>query len=648
MFLVAVMMLTMLASCDIINNIIGKDDKEIVSVDVLNIPEDGIFVGQFDEANIQLKVIYDDGTTETVPLKEADIPAEEATLLGIPGTHTFEALYRGVEYSYTLTIKSPTCEITFVNLNDEVIKKNTYNFIDGTPEIVPPTAEEMTVLGYRFTGEWDKSLDGITEDTVIKGIYVKTYTVSFYNGRNELISTQTVDAGTDAVEPALEDRYVEGYVWKSWDRSFTNVQKDISVYGIYVKGYALVYRVDNSAHGYVTGNVESGSEVTVGNSITVTATPYANYMFEGWYLDGERVSTDSEYTFVMFSRSMELIAKFTALSEDCTHDYKGIVINPTCTEQGYTTYTCDKCGDSYVGDYINALGHDYVNGTCTRCGAIEPKDYNDKQYIRCDKDGTPNEEGSYILFGEYPQTIKADDVTITDVQDSRGYYLGSDGFYYAKVTASPKSSEYTFSTGDVITNGEVYYFKVEPIRWRILIEYGEPAFILCDSVIANQRYDDDSNNYAESEIRAWLNSIFYQTAFNELQREIILTTTVDNSVYSTGYSSNPNVCEDTYDKIFLLSYREATHGEYGFSTSSVNDDAREILTSDYSRAMGTPMNSDSSEYYGNGIWWLRSPIGNYTSHARYVRIEGDVYEHNNNYVYRTYGVVPAMWISLNP
>ena len=40
------------------------------------------------------------------------------------------------------------------------------------------------------------------------------------------------------------------------------------------------------------------------------------------------------------------------------HDYEAVVTAPTCTEQGYTTYTCE-CGDSYVADYVDALGHSY-------------------------------------------------------------------------------------------------------------------------------------------------------------------------------------------------------------------------------------------------------------------------------------------------
>ena len=53
------------------------------------------------------------------------------------------------------------------------------------------------------------------------------------------------------------------------------------------------------------------------------------------------------------------------------HKYESVVTAPTCTEQGYTTYTC-ACGDSYVDDYIDSLGHDFENGTCTECSATDP------------------------------------------------------------------------------------------------------------------------------------------------------------------------------------------------------------------------------------------------------------------------------------
>lgn len=37
------------------------------------------------------------------------------------------------------------------------------------------------------------------------------------------------------------------------------------------------------------------------------------------------------------------------------HDYETVVTAPTYTSRGYTTYTCSRCGDSYVDDYVDQL-----------------------------------------------------------------------------------------------------------------------------------------------------------------------------------------------------------------------------------------------------------------------------------------------------
>ena len=54
------------------------------------------------------------------------------------------------------------------------------------------------------------------------------------------------------------------------------------------------------------------------------------------------------------------------------HSYEAVVTAPTCTEGGYTTYTCE-CGDSYIADETAALGHTEVEipaveATCTETG----------------------------------------------------------------------------------------------------------------------------------------------------------------------------------------------------------------------------------------------------------------------------------------
>lgn len=67
------------------------------------------------------------------------------------------------------------------------------------------------------------------------------------------------------------------------------------------------------------------------------------------------------------------------------HSYQAVVTPPTCTEGGFTTYTCE-CGESYVADKTAALGHAWdeekvktqpVEGsvgvviyTCARCSEV--------------------------------------------------------------------------------------------------------------------------------------------------------------------------------------------------------------------------------------------------------------------------------------
>ncbi|MGM9624250.1 MAG: hypothetical protein ACI3XM_00955, partial [Eubacteriales bacterium] len=58
--------------------------------------------------------------------------------------------------------------------------------------------------------------------------------------------------------------------------------------------------------------------------------------------------------------------------EECEHEYTSVITEPTCEEQGYTTFTCKKCGYSYKDEYTDALGHQYEDGKCIRCNKKEP------------------------------------------------------------------------------------------------------------------------------------------------------------------------------------------------------------------------------------------------------------------------------------
>ena len=135
--------------------------------------------------------------------------------------------------------------------------------------------------------------------------------------------------------------------------------------------------------------ISSDRDVAVSASNTVSV-GYGNYYF----------------TYDIIGNSTLTVEAVAA--ESHSHSYSSKVTAPTCTAQGYTTYTC-SCGDSYVADYVAAkghsytsslkaptctaeglrtytcstcghsytetvaaLGHSYSNGACTVCGAADP------------------------------------------------------------------------------------------------------------------------------------------------------------------------------------------------------------------------------------------------------------------------------------
>ena len=54
-----------------------------------------------------------------------------------------------------------------------------------------------------------------------------------------------------------------------------------------------------------------------------------------------------------------------------THSHTAVITAPTCTEDGFTAHTC-PCGDTYTDTPIAALGHNFVGGECSICGAEDP------------------------------------------------------------------------------------------------------------------------------------------------------------------------------------------------------------------------------------------------------------------------------------
>jgi hypothetical protein len=102
-------------------------------------------------------------------------------------------------------------------------------------------------------------------------------------------------------------------------------------------------------------------------------TTYVNIWYDiteelGIYL---KSGQNYKFQFYTISNGKEYWSPIISFATAHTHNYASKVVQPTCTVQGYTIHTC-SCGNSYKDSYVNALGHSYSGGACTRCGQKDP------------------------------------------------------------------------------------------------------------------------------------------------------------------------------------------------------------------------------------------------------------------------------------
>ncbi len=277
---------------------------------------------------------------------------------------------------------------------------------------------------------------------------------------------------------------------------------------------------------------------------------------------------------------------------------------------------------------------------------------------------------TYVLFGDWPQTIKSADVIIDDsISEEHGlftYYIGSDGCWYVKCLEDAYKTGYTYSNGEPValrSQKLTKYFKVEPIKWHVITaDYNGTgkALLLSENIlIANIAYYDYevsehiydtrkingtfvyANDYKESKVRAYLNGFTYLKRKGASESNL----TEENNYYNRGFLQtafsgeaqtrieNTTINNETVDKIFLLSESEVTM----FSS-------RIKRSTDFEKANHAKQESDNS--YGN--WWrLRSP-STYSGdgcHAYIVTCDGTI-DNKCNVLNKDVGIVPALTVSL--
>ena len=552
-----------------------------------------------------------------------------------------------------------TYTVTFNSAGGSYVPSQTVEEGSKVTQPANPTKDGYNFVRWNCDNlPWSFTRYSINEDTTLVAEWsIITYSITYdYNG-GSVVENPTKYTVEDTF--TLEGTTRDGYEFKGWhDQNGTLVEtikdgkvgeKVIGNLELTAKWKPLLNDLDVSvseedeSKGYV--EILDGDGYT-GESIHLKATSLDSaYAFKAWYDSvGNVVSYLADYTFEMPAAAVTLIARFDGLIEftvSSSDTSKGIVsdISGDYVKGGQAVVSCDLIGDAIFkgwydsNDVLVSTRNPYTFVMPDSNYSLVAKFMSEEDIIQNEWDKAHgvvpvvSEDNKTLTYGLYPQTVVDDAELITELEkiespEENGFYLYNDDYYYKKLARpfysvnSPGEGVIVyqdFDNGEHIVAGENYWFKCEPISWNIIDSDPENGSyqLISEKLIDSQDYNFteysrtidgkliSANNYYYSSVRQWLTGEFFDTAFY-LRNEEIQSTLVDNSSESTGKADNPNICQDTSDKVYLPSVKETRE------LFKNTDFGSGIITTDFSRILNVCYSLDENVLYC-ADYWTRSP-----------------------------------------
>lgn len=417
--------------------------------------------------------------------------------------------------------------------------------------------------------------------------------------------------------------------------------------------------------------------------------------------------------------------------EIATHEHRYgdwyTVTPPTHTEAGTEARNCISCEAKEVRTAA-ATGHtflaewDYdaeVHFHSCSCGATDekaPHDFDEAGVCRvCRADKTRlaySKAGNVITMGRYPQSRVTDEALLhaltaaagmlptaadagewTPYDDCSAAGQEGDFMWYRDLTLDGDTYRAVYFTAyrpmsaDLPANGScseqddngyaketVYFFRYDPIRWRILTRSGGKVMLLADLVLDAVPYQDDvreeipegaqytatvtdangadganANRYAYSRVRRFLLDEFARIAFTAEEAALLNPATIGEG---EDYAS---VVTNTGDRVFVLSAQDIL-------TRCATADEQFRRGSDYAACRGLRLLHDDNRFAGGAYWFLRTPKKNslpfssdklnreLTASVGMISAAGnrkfDLSQNASRVDYTFVGTVPAVWLTL--
>ena len=352
----------------------------------------GVTVEVADDASLSVAkgatVIFYDEFNDVKNTSDTEYPVYDAALLTISegAEFTNNGTFAGTIYTETADILSGEAPVWQAQSREAYgyYSENRVDPVSGDPGVITlQFGLTLTRLGYTWAfGDaneivWTKTCNH--DSTVLTGVIVPTCTEKGYSG--DIVCTlcgKTITKGTE--QKALGHDYINHAAQAptcteiGWDAYQTCSR---CTYSTYVEKKAL-------GHAYVNHAAQAPTCTEAGWDayLTCSRCDYSSYkereaLGHDYVNHAAQAPTCTEAGWNAYQTCSRCDYSSYKEKEALGHDIvSDKAVAPTCTESGLTEGShCTRCDAMTVAqETVEALGHDFVDGICSRCGEKDPND----------------------------------------------------------------------------------------------------------------------------------------------------------------------------------------------------------------------------------------------------------------------------------
>lgn len=481
-------------------------------------------------------------------------------------------------YTATVEFKGQT----FTDSKDKVLEKIEHNYgEDGRCQ--------NTLTNGTICGEYNLAQYGKCTPTVSAELVSGSTLTMLLDGNNvgEFTFTETESGWTIA---NAEGKYLasdangnlvlsdSAYGWNYSDGKFSTTVK--------VPGTSWIEQLlglTKDATYYLEYSEESVVVASSGSAVTFSTTKDNGYHTFGEINVVDPTCTEKGYT----ERTCSVCGEVFKTNEvdELGHSYVDTVVPPKCGVEGYTEHKC-ACGDSYTDTIVPAREHDFSgeNDTCIHCGISNVAVYGECEF----KTEASLSDGTYTLslggtdVGVYTFSAVSGGYTI---KDSDGKYLSVDSngnlvCSESEFTWTYSNGKFSASVGKASTNWlealfggnkkTTYYLAASGSDVTVSTTGAEAKFYIAGKAETHtfeEAYVEPEcgvDGYTEFTCTVCGDKFTKEDEGSALEHDYVRTGTVEVTCLTDGYSVYTcSKCGDTYNDDFVTASGSHNFGEDG-------------------------------------------------------------------------------------